>query len=117
MGKEVFYTALDNPDSIIDFIPEDFDPDLGLECEELWYAADKVFNDEITISKLINGYVDEITVNDFIDYDEFTQNESNYSQIEFTWSDTKPETMKNICPKLYKKFWTSENTSAKDRKD
>ena len=75
-----------------------------MECEELWYAADKVFNDEIT-------------VNDFIDYDEFTQNESNYSQIEFTWSDTKPETMKNICPKLYKKFWTSENTSAKDRKD
>ena len=91
-GKEVFYSALNNPDSIIDFIPEDFDPDSGLECEDLWYAADKVFNDNITID-------------DYIDYDEFTQNESNYPQIEFTWNEAKPETIKAICPKLYEKKW------------
>ena len=92
-GKEAFYSALNNPDSIIDFIPEDFDSAYGLESEELWYAADIVFHDKVE-------------VDDYIDYDTFALDEANYPEFEFTWNDTKPETMKAICPKLYNRFWS-----------
>ena len=36
----------------------------------------------------------------------FMLDEANYPELEFTRNDTKPETIKAICPKLYNRFWS-----------
>ena len=61
--------------------------------ESFWYVALEAFKQK-TGKDLY----------DYIDNDKFKTNEGGYPKIKFTWEEEKPETMKKICPKLYKKF-------------
>ena len=91
-GKKAFYSVLENPDVLADFVPPDDEP--LLDFEELWYVANGVFEERT-----------EKDLDDFVDRERFTKDELHYPPIEFTWSDEKPETMKAICPRLYEEYW------------
>lgn len=90
-GKDVYYKAKENPDTLIsqkDFIEDDF-----YEFELFWYVALEAFEQK-TGKDLY----------DYIDNDHFTTKEGNYPEFEFTWTEENPESMKKICPKLYEEF-------------
>lgn len=90
-GKDVYYKAKENPDTLIfekDFAEEDF-----YEFELFWYVALEAF--EKTTGK---------DLYDFIDEDNFITKEGNYPQFEFNWQEENPESMKKLCPQLYAEF-------------
>ena len=90
-GKDVYYKAKENPDTLIsqkDFIEDDF-----YEFELFWYVALEAFEQK-TGKDLY----------DYIDNNNFTTKEGNYPEFEFTWTEENPESMKKICPKLYEEF-------------
>ncbi|WP_299368024.1 DUF4240 domain-containing protein [Winogradskyella sp.] len=91
-GKETYYNAETNPDSLISQIEHKA---YGFyEFEGFWYVALEAFKTK-TGQELY----------DYIDYDNFKTREGNYPNFEFTWKEKEPESMKAICPKLYKEFW------------
>ncbi len=94
-GKDFFYKAKANPDSLIELAEEDR---AYFEFEMFWYVALEAF-------KNMTGK----DLYDYIDVEKFTTRESNYPQFEFNWKEDKPETMKAICPKLFEKYWAEEN--------
>lgn len=89
-GRETYYQAKQNPDSLIMHASDDRD---FYEFESFWYVALEAF-ERMTGKNLY----------DFIDEDNFTTKEGNYPRIEFNWSEGDPETMKAICPRLFDKF-------------
>lgn len=91
-GKEVFYKAKENPDSLISETlpdPEHYD----YEFESFWYVALTAF-EEMTGKELY----------DYIDYDNFHTLEGKYPHFEFTWQEEDSESMKKICPQLFAKM-------------
>jgi len=91
-GKDAYYNALKNPDTLIVECQESI---YGNEFESFWYVALEAFKQKT--NKDLYDYIDE---------EKFMEKEGNYLDIDFNWSDSEPETMKAICPKLYDKFWT-----------
>ncbi|WP_053990802.1 DUF4240 domain-containing protein [Mangrovimonas sp. TPBH4] len=89
-GKETYYKAKDNPDSLISEFIEGEDL---YDFESFWYVALTAFENK-TGKELY----------DFIG-DDFKFNEENYPQFEFNWEEEQPESMKAICPKLFEKMW------------
>lgn len=89
-GKDTYYAAKENPDSLISEYIEDEE---FYDFEGFWYVALTAFTNK--------------TGKDLYDYiaDNFMSNEGNYQDFEFTWEEDKPETMKAICPKLFEKMW------------
>lgn len=89
-GKDIYYKAKTNPDSLISEFVEGED---YYEFESFWYVALSAFKNK--------------TGKELYDYiaDDFKTNEGNYPNFEFTWKETEPETMKAICPKLFDKMW------------
>lgn len=89
-GKEIYYSAMENPDNLISEYVED---KKYYDLEDFWYVALTAFNNK--------------TGKDLYDYisDDFKTNEGNYPQFEFNWEEEKPETMKAICPRLFEKMW------------
>lgn len=84
-GKDVYTNALRNPDSLICEVREN-----GLyDFESFWYVALEAFT--------------QTTGLDLYEYisDDFKMNENNYPEITFCWSEKEPETMKNMCPRLF----------------
>lgn len=90
-GKETYYKAKENPDSLIDEVDEDLE---FYDFESFWYVALEAFNQ--TTGKELYDYIDD---------DNFTTKEGNYTPIEFSWSDSEPESMRQICPRLYDALW------------
>jgi hypothetical protein len=92
-GKEVYYNAKKNPDSLIDAIEENAD---YYEFETFLYSGQYAFEN------LTGRESDE-----FFDYGKFLENhEGTGWDYEFNWEEDEPETMKAICPQLFEKFWT-----------
>ena len=89
-GKETYYNAKENPDSLISEVDEDEE---YYDFEGFWYVALTAF-EKVTGENLY----------DFIS-DDFVTNEGNYPNFEFTWEEEEPETMQKICPKLFEKLW------------
>jgi hypothetical protein len=89
-GKDVYYNAKKNPDDLVTQVDEETEE---YEFESFWYVALEAFTKK-------TGKV----LYDYIDNDKFKTKEGNYPKIKFTWEEEKPETMKKICPKLYKKI-------------
>ena len=89
-GKNTYYAAKENPDSLISECIEGED---YYSFEGFWYVALTAFTNK--------------TGKDLYDYiaDDFMANEGNYQDFEFTWEEEEPETMKAICPKLFEKMW------------
>lgn len=91
-GKEVYYKAKENPDSLIDQVIGDVIEEY--EFESFWYVALAAFNNK-TGKDLY----------DFIDNDAFKTKEGNYPPITFNWQEENPETMKAICPQLFERLY------------
>lgn len=90
-GKEVFYSVKANPDSLIKQVVEDKE---SYEFEGFWYVAMNAFKNS-TGEDLYS----------YIDYDQFVTNDENYPLLEFNWNVEEPQTMKKICPVLFKNLW------------
>ena len=90
-GKEVYYQAKENPDTLIS--QEKFGEDGIYEFEPFWYVANEAFKQKT-----------KKDLYEYIDYDNFHTSEGNYPQFEFTWQETNPSSMKKICPSLFKEF-------------
>lgn len=89
-GKDVYYKAKENPDSLIsEFIEGEEEYDF----ESFWYVGLEAFN--LKTGKDLYDYID----------DNFKTNEGNYPKFEFTWEEESPESIKKICPKLFNKMW------------
>lgn len=89
-GKETYYKAKENPDSLIS---EFVEGEEYYDFESFWYVALTAFENKT--GKELYDYIS----------DDFKTNEGNYPNFEFTWKEEEPETMKAICPKLFKKMW------------
>lgn len=90
-GKAVYYAAKANPDSLISEVNEEADM---YDFEDFWYVANDAFQQK-TGKDLY----------DFIDYEHFKTKEGQYPEIQFTWEEDEPESMRKICPKLFAKCW------------
>lgn len=91
LGQQTFEKSLIQPDTLIDFVQ---DHQEIYEFEDLWYVAIRAF--EMKTGK---------NLFDYIDYETFTTREGNYPTLEFNWQEGDPESMKLICPELFKRFW------------
>ena len=89
-GKAVYYQAKENPDNLISEYVEGKE---YYELEDFWYVALTAFT-----NKTGENLYDYIAA-------DFKTNEGNYPQFEFNWEESKPETMKAICPRLFDKVW------------
>lgn len=89
-GKETYYKAKENPDSLIS---EFVEGEEYYDFESFWYVALTAFENKT--GKELYDYIS----------DDFKTNEGNYPNFEFTWKEEEPETMKAICPKLFEKMW------------
>lgn len=90
-GKDAYYSAVKNPDSILQII--DTSEEDEFEFEGFAYVAVSAFK-ALTTRELF----------DFIDYNNFTTNDENYPILKFAWNVDEPETMQKVCPKLYDRF-------------
>ncbi|MDO6814060.1 DUF4240 domain-containing protein [Tenacibaculum soleae] len=89
-GKDTYYKAKENPDSLIS---EFVEGEEYYDFESFWYVALTAFENKT--EKELYDYIS----------DDFKTNEGNYPNFEFTWKEEEPETMKAICPKLFEKLW------------
>ncbi len=89
-GKDTYYKAKENPDSLIS---EFLEGEEYYDFESFWYVALTAFENKT--GKELYDYIS----------DDFKTNEGNYPNFEFTWKEEEPETMKAICPKLFEKMW------------
>lgn len=90
-GKDIFYKAKANPDTLIDMVQEG---QRIYEFEGFWYVAVNAFKN--TTHKELYSY---------IDYESFVTNDENYPLLNFTWNVDEPQSMKKVCPVLYEKLW------------
>lgn len=90
-GKDVYYKAKQNPDSLAEQIDEELD---FYDFESYWYVASEAFTNKT--GKDLYNYIDD---------NNFKYKEGNYLPFEFTWQEENPESMKAICPKLFDKMW------------
>jgi len=88
-GKDTYYKAKENPDSLIS---EFVEGEEYYDFESFWYVALTAFENKT--GKELYDYIS----------DEFKTNEGNYPNFEFTWKEEEPETMKAICPTLFDKM-------------
>ncbi|TXN37801.1 DUF4240 domain-containing protein [Flagellimonas hymeniacidonis] len=94
-GKAVYYSALENPDSIcdeFDLISEGDEPTFG----GLGYVYREVFEEKFKK----DFYKEE----DKYDYGDAL----NRDEIEFKWSREDEESMRKICPKTFDKWWNND---------
>ncbi len=89
-GKDVYYAAKSNPDTLIKEVSEDRE---SYDFEDFWYVAIEAFKNK-TGKDLY----------DYIDYDNFVTREGKYPQFDFTWKEEDSESIKKICPKLFERF-------------
>ncbi|MBS1733847.1 MAG: DUF4240 domain-containing protein [Bacteroidetes bacterium] len=90
-GKDVYYNAKANPDSLITEVDEEIEL---YDFESFWYVALEAFQNK-TGKDLY----------DFIDDENFKFKEGHYPQFDFTWKEEDPESMKKICPNLFDRMW------------
>ena len=90
-GKETYENTKINPDYLINEVIEGEE---YYEFESFWYVALTAFQKK-TGKELY----------DYIDYEKFKTLEGKYPPMNFSWTEDDPESMKKICPKLFKKFW------------
>lgn len=90
-GREVYYKAKENPDSLVSQTKRGVD---SYEFESFWYVALNAFEAKTGRD-----------LYDYIDNEKFTTKEGNYPPIQFTWQEGRPESMKKICPRLFECCW------------
>lgn len=86
-GKKVFDESLKNPDYLISYASSDESEN---EFEDFWNVANDAFNKKT--GQELYAFLEISPANA-------------YKPIKLTWNEDDPESMKKICPKLFKKFW------------
>lgn len=92
-GKEVYYNAKRDPDSLISQV-SDQEADFYFEFESFGSVAYDAFREKLGAS-----------IFDYSDYKAFRAREGGQQNFTFTWSEDDPSTMKAICPQLYEKLY------------
>lgn len=90
-GKDAYYSALKNPDWLVNLYSEDVD---DYDFEDLMYAATEVFEQK-----------NKKDIEDYVDYDQFKTHEGEHPDITFNWEEDNEESMKKICPQLMEVAW------------
>ena len=90
MGEKAYTESINKPDNLIEYASVN---DYENEFEEFCHVAYNAF-----YSKTKKDLYEAIDTG-------FHYSENKYQPIKFTWEEDKPETMKKICPELFKKFW------------
>lgn len=90
-GKDVYYKALDNPDSLIDVLQK---KNFVYELEEFRFIVIDAFEK-----------VNENNMIEDIGYEIFSFSEENYPEIEFDWDEDDEKNMAKICPRLAEHFF------------
>jgi hypothetical protein len=85
-GKDIFYNALKNPDSLADIYNPEID---DYTFEDLMYVANEAF--ETKTGKDIDEYIDR---------NNFAYSEGKYPEIIFNWEEDDEASMQKICPRL-----------------
>jgi Protein of unknown function (DUF4240) len=89
-GKKIFYDAKQNPDSLV----QEVDINLGVyEFESFYNTAFEAFENKTGKS-----------LYDYLENKNLTSNIEKYAKLEFTWQEEDAESMKKICPELFKKL-------------
>lgn len=88
-GKDIFYNAVADPDSLVDIVEQDND---GYEFEALTY---------VPINALENKTGQDLY--DYIDDENFKYS-AGALEMEFTWEEEDAASQKKLCPKLFTKF-------------
>jgi len=90
-GRTVFEAAVENPDSLIDFLADADESDFP-ENEEILYAA-------------LDAYEEVTGKDDF--YDVLDTFDDNFSilEIELTWDEDDPKSLEAVCPKLFERYY------------
>lgn len=86
-GKEAFYGALKNPDSLAELPQVKTDVEY-YEFEDMIYVAGDAFEEKYQ--------------GDIYDY---LGDKPAHNEFEMTWNDEDEESMRKICPNLMEKFW------------
>lgn len=98
-GKSIYYNALDNPDSLINELSK-YKCRNEIQSELLRVDVEYYFrrkhSDEIELSEIIEKEYDENFI--YPSEDEILLN------FEFNWEENDENSLKVICPKIYKKF-------------
>lgn len=89
-GRTVYYQSKSNPDSLI---AELSDEEEDYEFEELLYVADSSFEEKT--EKDLESYIS----------DEFIDSLQKDKEIELTWEEDNPESLRAICPNLFNAKW------------
>ncbi len=90
LGEKAYTESMNKPDNLTKYASMN---DYENEFEEFWDIANKVF-----YTKTKRDLYDAIDPG-------FQYSENKYRPIKFTWEEEDPESMKKICPELFKKFW------------
>lgn len=93
-GRDVYYKAKANPDSLIAEADDSLDM---YDFESFWYVALEAFQNK--------------TGKDLYDYisQDFKFGEADYPTMTFNWRESDPESMRRLCPQLFERFggWIS----------
>lgn len=89
-GKDVFYKALENPDSLI----AEFDKLKG---------EDGYPENEMVLGIASDAYEANTGKDDF--YEKCPHTPAPTPEMDFEWSEEDEESMKKICPKVFEKYW------------
>ncbi|MCL2141799.1 MAG: DUF4240 domain-containing protein [Methanimicrococcus sp.] len=90
-GKDVYESALKNPDSLINVFEKMNETDFP-ENEEILYAG-------------LDAYEQVTEKEDFYDVIDSYEDDFQILEIELNWDEDDPETLKNICPKLFERYY------------
>lgn len=97
-GKDTYYNAKSNPDSLVS---ESGDRLRFYDFEGFAYTAVDAFTEKTGLS--IYDYISN-------SFPYFT---GNHPEIQFNWNADEPETLKNICPKLFEAMRTLQEIKRK----
>ena len=95
-GREVFTSAMEDPDSLADEFDKLTDDDYPM-WEEICYVADRVY--EKKFGKEIDDSDVEVDIN---------EEDLVLPEIEFEWDEDDEESIKKICPRTFDKWWDND---------
>ncbi|TXJ29058.1 MAG: DUF4240 domain-containing protein [Chitinophagaceae bacterium] len=90
-GKEVYYKAKDNPDTLISEVDKDLEM---YDFESFWYVGLEAFREKT--GEDLYEYIDE---------ENFKFKEGHYPAIQFNWQEDNAASMRAICPALFDRLW------------
>lgn len=90
-GRQVYENAKAIPDSLADYVGDEIEE--FYDFESFWYVANDAFKNK-TGKDLY----------DYIDNENFNFGEGNYPGFDFNWQEDDPDSMREICPRLFERF-------------